>query len=209
VPIRAVHAPCRLFPQRVCTSDPWQKLLRARAAAELLGASTVVVHPPFRWQLDYARSFRRGIARMADETDVRFAVENMYPLRVRGREVSAYQPGWDVAGGTEPYRDYTLDVSHAAVSRSDPLAMLAAMGERLRHVHLADGTGLARDEHLIPGRGTQHCAELLDAMAGSEFAGNVIVEVSTRRALDRAEREADLAEALAFCRAHLVAPQPR
>jgi hypothetical protein len=30
------------------------------------------------------------------------------------------------------------------------------------------------------------------------------VEVSTRRAVDRAEREADLAEALAFCRLHLV-----
>jgi hypothetical protein len=38
------------------------------------------------------------------------------------------------------------------------------------------------------------------------FEGNVIVEINTRRALDRAEREADLAEALAFCRLHLVAP---
>ena len=34
----------------------------------------------------------------------------------------------------------------------------------------------------------------------------MIVEVNTRRALDRAEREADLAEALAFCRLHLVTP---
>jgi hypothetical protein len=32
--------------------------------------------------------------------------------------------------------------------------------------------------------------------------------VNTRRALDRAEREADLAEALAFCRLHLAATQP-
>jgi hypothetical protein len=39
------------------------------------------------------------------------------------------------------------------------------------------------------------------------FDGHVIVEINTRRALDRAEREADLAEALAFCRLHLVAPQ--
>jgi hypothetical protein len=30
--------------------------------------------------------------------------------------------------------------------------------------------------------------------------------VNTRRAADRAEREADLAEALAFTRLHLVAP---
>jgi hypothetical protein len=32
------------------------------------------------------------------------------------------------------------------------------------------------------------------------------VEVNTRRAVDRAEREADLREALEFCRLHLVAP---
>ena len=203
VPILAVHAPCLLITQRVWTTDPWLKLQKARFAAELLGARTVVVHPPFRWQRDYARSFRKGIARMAGETDVRFAVENMFPLRVRGREVSAYQPGWDVAGGSEPYRDYTLDLSHAAVSQSDALAMLAAMGDRLRHVHLADGTGLTKDEHLIPGRGTQPCAEVLAALEPAGFAGTVIVEVNTRRALDRAEREADLAEALAFCRRHL------
>jgi hypothetical protein len=35
----------------------------------------------------------------------------------------------------------------------------------------------------------------------------VVVEINTRRALDRAEREADLAEALAYCRLHLVTPQ--
>jgi len=34
----------------------------------------------------------------------------------------------------------------------------------------------------------------------------VAVEVSTRRASSRAERQADLAEALAFARAHLAAP---
>jgi sugar phosphate isomerase/epimerase len=205
VPILAVHAPCLLITQRVWTTDPWQKLERARFAAELLGAQTVVVHPPFRWQRDYARSFRRGIARMAGETDVRFAVENMFPLRVRGREVSAYQPGWDVTltADDEPYRDYTLDLSHAAVSQSDAMAMLAAMGDRLRHVHLADGTGVTKDEHLIPGRGTQPCADVLATVASNGFAGHVIVEVNTRRALDRAERQAELAEALAFCRTHL------
>ena len=142
---------------------------------------------------------------MADETDVRFAVENMFPLRVRGREVSAYQPTWDVAVDDEPYRDYTLDLSHSAVSQSDALAMLDAMGPRLRHLHVADGTGLTKDEHLIPGRGNQPCVEVLERLAARGFDGHVIVEVNTRRALDRAEREADLAEALAFCRLHLVA----
>jgi sugar phosphate isomerase/epimerase len=105
----------------------------------------------------------------------------------------------------EPYRDYTLDLSHTAVSQSDALAMLDAMGDRLAHLHIADGTGLTRDEHLVPGRGNQPCAEVLERLAARGFDGHVIVEINTRRALDRAEREADLAEALAYCRLHLVA----
>ena len=38
------------------------------------------------------------------------------------------------------------------------------------------------------------------------FSRTVAVEVSTRKAANRAEREADLAEALAFARLHLAAP---
>jgi sugar phosphate isomerase/epimerase len=204
VPILAVHAPCLLITQRVWSTDPWAKLEKARFAAELLGAATVVVHPPFRWQREYARDFHAGIERMAGETEVRFAVENMFPLRVRGREVSAYQPTWDVAFEHDPYRDYTLDLSHTAVSQSDAMVMLDMMGERLTHLHIADGTGVAHDEHLVPGRGRQPCAQVLERLAGDGFHGHVIVEVNTRRALDRAERAADLAEALAFCRLHLV-----
>jgi sugar phosphate isomerase/epimerase len=206
VPILAIHAPCLIITQRVWTTDPWTKLQKAQFAAELVGAKTVVVHPPFRWQRDYARHFRDGVRRLAQETDVRFAVENMFPLRVRGREVSAYQPSWDVSAD-EPYRDYTLDLSHASVSHSDALGMLDAMGSRLTHLHIADGTGVPKDEHLVPGRGNQPCAAVLERLAERAFDGNVIVEINTRRALDRAEREADLAEALAFARLHLVAPR--
>jgi sugar phosphate isomerase/epimerase len=207
VPILAIHAPCLIVTQRVWSTDPWVKLQKAQFAAELLGAQTVVVHPPFRWQRDYARRFRAGVDAMAQESGVQFAVENMFPLRLRGREVSAYQPGWDVAD--EPYSDYTLDLSHAAVSQSDPLDMLELMGDRLAHLHIGDGTGIARDEHLVPGRGTQPCAEVLERVAARGFGGHVVVEVNTRRAVDRAEREADLAEALAYCRLHLVAPPAR
>ena len=205
VPILAIHAPCLIVTQRVWSTDPWVKLQKAQFAAEMLGAQTVVVHPPFRWQRDYARRFQAGLTEMAQQTGVRFAVENMFPLRVRGREVSAYQPGWDVVTDGL-YRDCTLDISHAAVSQSDALAMLDAMGSHLSHLHVSDGTGIARDEHLVPGRGTQPCAEVLERVARNGFTGHVIVEVNTRRAVDRAEREADLAEALAYCRLHLVAP---
>ncbi len=121
VPILSIHAPCLVISQRVWGTDPWAKLVRSKDAAETLGAETVVVHPPFRWQRDYARQFIGGIQAMADETDVKFAVENMFPLRARGREVTPYSPDWDPTD--EDYRHFTLDLSHTSVSQSDALAM--------------------------------------------------------------------------------------
>ncbi|GAA0654528.1 sugar phosphate isomerase/epimerase [Streptomyces thermocarboxydovorans] len=202
IPILAVHAPCLLITQRVWSTDPWTKLQRAQAAAEKLGASTVVVHPPFRWQRQYSRGFVEGIWRMANETDVKFAVENMYPWRYRDREMLAYAPDWDVT--KDDYRHFTIDLSHAATARTDALQMLDRMGDRLGHVHLADGRGSAKDEHLVPGRGTQPCAEVLEHLGRTGFDGHVVIEVNTRRAMSSAEREADLAEALAFTRLHLA-----
>ena len=206
VPVLAVHAPCLLVTQRVWGNEPWGKLVQSKVAAERLGASTVVVHPPFRWQREYAKGFVEGVARMTEETDVTFAVENMYPWRARSREIQAYAPAWDPTD--EDYAHLTLDLSHTAVSGTDALAMLAAYGDRLAHVHLADGTGVARDEHLVPGRGGQPCAEVLETLAVQGFSGTVVLEVSTRKAANRAEREADLAEALAFARLNLASASP-
>ena len=202
--ILAIHAPCLLISQRVWGSDPWVKLQRASAAAATLGATTVVVHPPFRWQREYARTFVEGIARMEGETDVRFAVENMFPLRARGRAVVPYAP--DYATVEHDYRHVTLDLSHTAVSGDDALEMARRLGPRLAHLHLADGDGSPRDSHLVPGRGSQPCAEILEQLAEYGFDGVVVVEVNTRRAESRADREAALAESLAYTRLHLAAP---
>ena len=80
--------------------------------------------------------------------------------------------------------------------------MAADLGERLTHVHLADGSGSVRDEHLVPGRGGQPCAEFLQLLPGSGFAGDVVVEVGTRKHTD-SQRAEDLRESLDFARAHL------
>jgi sugar phosphate isomerase/epimerase len=202
--VLAIHAPCLIITRQVWGTEPWGKLVRAQSVAEALESPTVVVHPPFRWQREYAREFIAGIERMADETDVRFAVENMFPLRARGRSVVPYSPDYDPS--EEEFRHFTLDLSHTAVSQSDALAMAGRMGDRLAHIHIADGLGTSRDEHLVPGRGTQPCAALLEQLAASGFAGTIVVEINTRRAEDRAEREADVAEALAYTRLHLAAP---
>jgi len=204
VPVRSVHAPCLLVTQRVWSTDPWERLRRAAALAEALDAPTVVVHPPFSWQRDYARNFVPGLEELREKhPSVQFAVENMFPVRMAGREFVPYSPGWDPT--RVGFDAYTLDLSHCSAARNDALQMADAMGTAMAHVHLGDGTGEGRDEHLVPGRGNQPCAQLLESLAGRGYAGSIAVEVSTRRAASRAERETDLAEALAFARSHLAA----
>lgn len=211
VPVLAVHAPCLLITQRVWSAEPEERLRRAVVAASDLGASTVVVHPPFRWQRRYAERFAELVAELEEASGINVAVENMFPVRppntvsrFRGGKstgLSAFTPSPDP---TEVgFRNYTLDLSHAAAAHQDALELMERMKGGLAHVHLADGTGAPRDEHLIPGRGTQPCAEVCEALVSDGYAGSVVLEINTRKARNQKERAAQLAEALLFTRLHL------
>jgi sugar phosphate isomerase/epimerase len=201
VPVCAVHAPCLLFTQRVWGTEPWGKLERSAEMAAAVGAGVVVVHPPFRWQKEYARDFVNGIAALEESTGIAFAVENMYPWRATSkRGMEMYLPGWDPSA--EPYANTTIDLSHAAIAHSDPIAMAERLGDRLRHIHLTDGTGSAKDEHLVPGRGQMGAAAFLRHLATTGFGGEIVLEINTRKAATRQEREADLRESLDFAREH-------
>ena len=203
VPVLAVHAPCLLISQRVWGTDPWAKLDRSAEAAIRLGADVVVVHPPFRWQAEYARGFVAGIERLNAEYDVTFCVENMYPWRTPGREVKAYVPGWDP---TElAYEHLTLDFSHASTAQQQSIDLAKSWGSRLQHIHLTDGTGSRKDEHLMPGFGDQRAGETLTWVAENGFDGHVVLEVNSRKSGSRAKREDDLRQALDFTREHLGA----
>jgi sugar phosphate isomerase/epimerase len=175
VPVLAVHAPCLAVTQRVWGADPVGRMRRSVAAADTFGARTVVLHPPFRWQRRYATQFADEVARAGEHAGVALAVENMFPVTRSGVRTVPYSPGFDPT--TVGHAHYTLDLSHTAVAGSDALAMLDRMGSGLTHVHLADGSGAARDEHLVPGRGTQPCAEVCERLADAGFGGVVVVAV--------------------------------
>ena len=203
VPVGSVHAPCLLMTQRVWSKDPWERLRRAAEMAVRLAADTVVVHPPFAWQRGYGRVFPTGLARLKERyPGLRFAVENMYPVKMAKRGFVPYAPHWDPT--TPGYDHYTLDLSHCAASGSDAMLLADRMGDGLTHVHLGDGVGPGRDEHAVPGRGGQPCADLLRRMVSVGRPFSVAVEVSTRKSGSRSVREADLAESLAFARRHLA-----
>ncbi|WP_431237560.1 sugar phosphate isomerase/epimerase family protein [Mycolicibacterium aichiense] len=222
MPVLSVHAPCLLISQRVWGANPIPKLTRSVQAAERLGAQTVVVHPPFRWQRRYADGFSEQVAELESRSDVLVAVENMFPFRADrffgsgdpsiermrkrggrpGVGISAFAPSYDPLDGNHAH--YTLDLSHTATAGTDALEMADRMGEGLVHLHLCDGNGASTDEHLVPGRGTQPTAEVCQMLAASDFTGHVILEVTTSGARTKAEREALLVESLQFARTHLL-----
>lgn len=222
MPVLSVHAPCLLISQRVWGANPVAKLERSVRAARQLGAQTVVVHPPFRWQRRYADGFSAQVAELEAAGDVMVAVENMFPFRADrlfgsgqssiermrkrggspGAGISAFAPSYDPLDGGHAH--YTLDLSHTATAGTDALDMARRMGEGLVHLHLCDGHGASADEHLVPGRGTQPTVEVCQMLAASAFGGHVVLEVTTSAARSEAEREALLVESLQFARTHLM-----
>ena len=204
-PILAIHAPTLLLTQQVW-GKAWTKIELSAAMAAEVGASTVVAHPPFRWQTGYAENFAEGVRTIADQYGVTIAVENMYPWRVRGREAKAYLPHWNPV--PEPYEHVTWDFSHAAIAGMDSFEQIRKLGDRLSHVHLTDGTPNGKDEHLLPGEGTQRCAEALSYLADVGFKGVVAIEVSTRKTKAAGGREEQLKQTLDFAREYLRPKAP-
>ncbi|MTD56714.1 TIM barrel protein [Amycolatopsis sp. RM579] len=205
MPVLSVHSPSLLITQRVWSPDPEIRLRRSVEAALDLEARTVVVHPPFRWQRRYGDAFADLVVELEEQSGIEIAVENMFKVRPPGgrrdARMSAFRPSIDPTD--VGYRHYTLDLSHSAAAQMDALALADRMGPGLAHVHLADGTGVPKDEHLVPGRGGQPCAELMQKLLLEGFGGQVVLEVNTRRAASSAHRMKDLAEALLFARFQL------
>lgn len=220
VPVQAIHAPCLLISQRVWGADPAAKLERSVQVAEKLGAATVVVHPPFRWQKKYAEGFGEQVAELEDGSDIIVAVENMFPMRADrffgrkegsaarlakrggpGAALSAFAPSYDPTDSGHAH--YTLDLSHTATAGTDAVEMMDRMGEGLAHLHLADGRGASVDEHLIPGHGNQPCAEVCSELRRRGFSGQAVVEINTQNARTLPERSSMLGQALTFAREYL------
>jgi sugar phosphate isomerase/epimerase len=207
IPILSIHAPVLLATQFVWGTSPRRKLEKSAELARDVGASTVVVHPPFRWQKSYAREFETHVGATAKAYKVEVAVENMFSWTINDRNIRAYSPS--------PYptdlnvKSMTLDFSHAALAGRDSLDFAFAMGKHLRHIHLADGLGgTLFDEHLVPGRGNEPVYEVLSYLASTGWKGSIVAEVNTHGARSLDERMAMLTETVEFARAALAGATP-
>ena len=205
MPILSVHAPS-LFWMQLFGGPAQVKLERSAALAAEVGASTVVVHPPFRWEAGYAKNFERIVRQTAQNEGVEIAVENMFPWKVGHKILKAYAPSPDPMD--LDVDAMTLDFSHASLTGRDSLDYAMAMGDKLRHIHLCDGIrsvedGNMHDEHLVPGRGTQPVAETLAYLVETGFTGHVVAEIGLHKIRNAQVRLDMLVETVAFAKEHL------
>lgn len=177
--VGALHAPSLLITRKVWGPDPVGKIARAVEVARAADIPLVVTHPPYRWQATYRRWLHEGLPALEESAGVTVAVENMFPLVVRGRGLTFHaDQDLDALNGVH---HLALDTSHAAVARHDPLAVRHRFAERLRHVHLSDNAGKGRDSHLPPGEGVMDLDPLLDDLGAGGYDGAVTLEVDLRR----------------------------
>ncbi len=177
--VRAIHAPFLLMTRRVWGTDPVHKIYRAVHLAELVGASTVVVHPPCRWQARYRRWLDERLAEFSATTGVTVAVENMFPVRVGDRGVHFHAPrGFE---GLDGAPHLVLDTSHAAVAGADIRAAFDSGRDRIRHIHLSNNAGKGWDSHLpVHLEGVLPIPEFVGDVAAAGFDGLISLEYDLR-----------------------------
>jgi len=205
-PILSLHAPVLLLTQGVFGYNPAGKVEATAELAVQLGADTIVVHPPFFWQVAYSRIFERHCGDVAENYGVQVAVENMFSLPISHRSFDVYGTAWNP--GTLDVSTLTLDFSHAAMQSVSAQDLARDWGSRLGHVHLCDGTSphddfYRFDAHLPPGEGSQPVGETLEDLGATGYTGHVIAEVSTRSAKTDAARVERVGRSLEFSRAAL------
>ena len=218
MPVLSVHAPCLLISQRVWGANPISKLERSVRAAEQLGAQTVVVHPPFRWQRRYAEGFSASRwPSSRPSSDVMVAVENMFPFRADrffgagqtsiermrkrggrpGPGISAFAPSYDPLDG-EPRPLHAGPVAHRDGGHRRDRHGQAGWATAWCTCTCATAAARRPTSIWCPAAAPSPPSKICEMLAAGGFSGHVILEVTTSGARTAAEREMLLTESLAI-----------
>ncbi len=201
--IEAIHAPFLLVSRKVWGTDPIGKIYRSVELAGSVGASLVVVHPPYRWQGAYRRWIERSLPELAAHTGITVAVENMFPLRLPATREITFHANQAIED-LERFPALVLDTSHAAVAGMGLRETYLRLRDRLVHVHLSNNAGRGWDSHLPVDQGVLPIAEFLDLLATDGFAGTLSLELDLRQYLaDDARTREVLARNREYCLARL------
>jgi len=205
VHIGAIHAPFLLLTRTVFTTDPLEKIKRSTEVAHGCGAPLVVVHPAYRWQFGFNSWLEKDITEFNKSEGLTVAVENMFPVWVRGRGFTFHR-----SLGVEDMKKFpaiTLDTSHLAVSGIDIIRAFEELQERIVHIHLSNNLGTGRDTHSLLTQGVLPIGSLLKRIAGAGYTGTITLELDVREwASKPAQLASVLREQREFCLDRLGAP---
>ena len=182
--IGAVHGPFLVITKTVWGLDPIQKVKRGADMCKALGASTLIVHPPYLWERDYARWLTKDAEAFTLGTGITVAVETMYPKWIAGRKLRAYR--WLDAGVLfDNCNQVALDTSHLTVARQDILTVLDRTRPKLAHVHLSNNAGDGRDGHLELEQGILPLDRFLAELRRTRYTNAISLEVTVIRYLEK------------------------
>lgn len=224
LPILAVHAPFASFPLP-WLHDPVSLIKQSVHLAELLGARTVVVHPPARWvrvqgvvlaphsmhklslPLPWAgpgllgRWLRQELPTFQAQTRVKIAVENMPRRWVGPWQLEPYH--FNNASQLSQFSYLTLDTTHVGTWREDLLGFYRQIKPHVAHIHLSNYNGR---EHQLLDKGLLPLAAFLAELAHDNFDGLVSLELGpiSLQADDEIMLKQNLQESLTFCRQALT-----
>ncbi len=182
LPIDVVHGPFLLVTRRVFGTDLVTKARRSLALAGALGAGTMIVHPPFRWQSGFHHWLLEEADHEATSLGTTVGVENLYPVSVAGQPVKFHR--YVEAEDLTPFRDVVLDTSHFGVSGVDIRHAWSVLRHNATHLHVSDYRGLGRDSHAPLGFGLLPLAGFLGDVVADGFTGAITLELDCRRYLD-------------------------
>ena len=184
--IASIHAPFLVITKTVWGTDPIGKIRRGADFCRTVGASSMIVHPPYLWERDYARWLSEEASAFSSDTGVTVAVETMYPKWVAGRRMRAYR--WLEAKALyEACHLVAMDTSHVTVARQDILDVYEILAPKLVHIHLSNNAGDGRDGHLELEKGILPLDRLLEELRRTGYAGAISLELSVGRYLQRPE----------------------
>lgn len=182
--IASVHGPFLVITKTVWGQDPIQKIKRGADFCRAVGADSMIVHPPYLWERDYARWLNQEASGFSNETGVTIAVETMYPRWVAGRRMRAYR--WLEARALyEACHLVAMDTSHVTVARQDILDVYEILAPKLVHIHLSNNAGDGRDGHLELEKGILPLDRFLEELRRTSYPGAVSLELSVSKYLQR------------------------
>jgi sugar phosphate isomerase/epimerase len=182
--IASIHGPFLVITKSVWGLDPIEKISRGIEMCREVGATQLIVHPPYLWERAYANWISEDAPRVEDETGVKVAVETMYPKWVAGRRVRAYRYLEPKALALACHR-VALDTSHLAVSREDIFDAFDILAPKLVHIHLSNNNGDGKDGHLEVEQGVLPLGRFLEHVGRAGYLGVISLELSVRRYIQR------------------------